>query len=130
MRVKITLACTECKQRNYNMTKEKKNHPERMETKKYCKFCRTHTLHKETKYLARGEKMAECGKSGKSGKESKKQKKSWFKGLKSEFNKIIWTDRVTLGKQTVAVVSITIVLGVVITILDSLVLQFMNLVIR
>ena len=38
VRVKITLACTECKQRNYNMTKEKKNHPERMETKKYCKF--------------------------------------------------------------------------------------------
>lgn len=74
--------------------------------------------------------MAESGKSGKSGKESKKQKKSWFKGLKSEFNKIIWTDRVTLGKQTVAVVSITIVLGVVITILDSVVLQFMNLVIR
>lgn len=49
VRVKITLACTECKQRNYNMTKEKKNHPERMETKKYCKFCHTHTLHKETK---------------------------------------------------------------------------------
>jgi len=49
VRVRITLACTECKQRNYNMTKEKKNHPERMETKKYCKFCRTHTLHKETK---------------------------------------------------------------------------------
>ena len=24
VRVKITLACTECKQRNYNMTKEKK----------------------------------------------------------------------------------------------------------
>ena len=49
VRVKITLACTECKQRNYNMTKEKKNHPERMETQKYCKFCRKHTLHKETK---------------------------------------------------------------------------------
>ena len=49
MRVKITLACTECKQRNYNTTKEKKAHPDRMETKKYCKFCRTHTLHKETK---------------------------------------------------------------------------------
>ena len=31
VRVKITLACTECKQRNYNMTKEKKNHPDRME---------------------------------------------------------------------------------------------------
>ena len=49
VRVKITLACTECKQRNYNMTKEKKTHPDRMETKKYCKFCKKHTLHKETK---------------------------------------------------------------------------------
>ena len=49
LRVRITLACTECKQRNYNTTKEKKNHPERLETKKYCRFCRTHTLHKETK---------------------------------------------------------------------------------
>mgnify|MGYP000373437641 CR=1 FL=1 len=28
VRVKITLACTECKQRNYNMTKDKKTHPE------------------------------------------------------------------------------------------------------
>lgn len=49
VRVRITLACTECKQRNYNMTKEKKNHPERMETRKYCRFCRKHTIHKETK---------------------------------------------------------------------------------
>ena len=46
---RITLECTECKQRNYNMTKDKKTHPERMETKKYCKFCKSHTLHKETK---------------------------------------------------------------------------------
>ena len=49
VRTRITLACTECKQRNYNTTKDKKNHPDRMETKKYCRFCRTHTLHKETK---------------------------------------------------------------------------------
>ena len=49
VRTRITLACTECKQRNYNMTKDKKTHPDRMETKKYCKFCKTHTLHKETK---------------------------------------------------------------------------------
>ena len=49
VRTKITLACTECKQRNYNMTKEKKTHPDRMETKKYCKFCKQHTMHKETK---------------------------------------------------------------------------------
>ena len=49
MRTKITLACTECKQRNYNTTKDKKTHPDRMETKKYCRFCKTHTTHKETK---------------------------------------------------------------------------------
>jgi len=49
VRTKITLACTDCKQRNYNTTKDKKNHPDRMETKKYCRFCKAHTLHKETK---------------------------------------------------------------------------------
>jgi len=49
MRVKITLACTECKQRNYNTMKNKKNDPDRLEMNKYCKFCRKHTLHKETK---------------------------------------------------------------------------------
>lgn len=49
VRVKITLACTECKQRNYNTKKNKKNDPDRLEMKKYCKFCKKHTLHKETK---------------------------------------------------------------------------------
>ena len=49
MRTRITLACTECKQRNYNTTKDKKAHPDRMETKKYCRFCKRHTVHKETK---------------------------------------------------------------------------------
>ena len=49
MRVKITLACTECKQRNYNTLKNKKNDPDRLEMNKYCRFCRKHTLHRETK---------------------------------------------------------------------------------
>lgn len=49
MRVKITLACTECKQRNYNTTKNKKSTPDRVEIKKYCRFCKRHTAHKETK---------------------------------------------------------------------------------
>ena len=49
VRTKITLACTECKNRNYNTTKDKKAHPDRMETSKYCKFCGKHTLHRETK---------------------------------------------------------------------------------
>ena len=45
----ITLACTECKNRNYSMKKEKRNTPNRVEKKKFCKFERKHTLHKETK---------------------------------------------------------------------------------
>ena len=49
MRVKITLACTECKQRNYDTMKNKKNDPDRLEMNKYCRFCRKHTLHRETK---------------------------------------------------------------------------------
>ena len=49
MRVKITLACSECKQRNYDTKKNKKNDPDRLELKKYCRFCRKHTLHRETK---------------------------------------------------------------------------------
>ena len=49
MRVKITLACTECKQRNYDTKKNKKNDPDRLEMNKFCRFCRKHTLHKETK---------------------------------------------------------------------------------
>ena len=49
MRVAITLACTECKNRNYQTNKNKKNDPDRIETKKYCKTCKTHTAHKETK---------------------------------------------------------------------------------
>ena len=49
MRVKITLACTECKQRNYDTMKNKKNTPDRVELNKYCPFCRKHTLHRETK---------------------------------------------------------------------------------
>lgn len=48
-RDKITLACTDCKQRNYNTMKNKKNDPDRLEMKKYCRFCRKHTVHRETK---------------------------------------------------------------------------------
>ena len=36
MRVNITLACTECGDRNYITTKNKRNNPERIEMKKYC----------------------------------------------------------------------------------------------
>jgi large subunit ribosomal protein L33 len=49
MRDIITLACTECKRRNYNTTKNKKKTTERLEMKTDCPFCRTHKPHRETK---------------------------------------------------------------------------------
>ena len=59
-----------------------------------------------------------------------KAKKSWFQGVKAEFNKIIWTDKKTLVKQTIAVVIITIVLAVIISLLDSGILAGINLLTR
>ena len=43
------MACTECKRRNYTSKKNKTNDPDRIEMTKYCKWCRKHTPHKETK---------------------------------------------------------------------------------
>ncbi|WP_028588262.1 50S ribosomal protein L33 [Desulfocurvus vexinensis] len=49
MRVKVQLACTECKRRNYSTMKNKKNTTGRIELKKYCPFDKKHTVHKESK---------------------------------------------------------------------------------
>ncbi|MDA8195451.1 MAG: 50S ribosomal protein L33 [Thermaerobacter sp.] len=49
MRTIITLACGECKRRNYTTTKNKKNDPNRIEHRKYCRWCRVHTVHRETR---------------------------------------------------------------------------------
>ena len=47
---------------------------------------------------------------------AKKQKKNWFKGLKAEFSKIIWPDRQSLTKETVAVLAVSVLLGVIIAV--------------
>ena len=49
MRVNILLACTECKRLNYATVKNKKNTTGRVELKKFCPWCRTHTVHRETR---------------------------------------------------------------------------------
>ena len=49
MRDIISLACSECKRRNYSTTRNKKKTPDRLVLKKYCRFCRKHLLHKESK---------------------------------------------------------------------------------
>ena len=49
MRDIISLACNECKRRNYSTTKNRKKSSERIEMSKYCRWDRKHTLHKETR---------------------------------------------------------------------------------
>jgi large subunit ribosomal protein L33 len=49
MRDIVQLACQACKRKNYSTTKNKKNTPDKLEFKKYCRFCREHTVHRETK---------------------------------------------------------------------------------
>ena len=48
-RENIILECTECKDRNYVTTKNRRKHPERQEWKKFCPRCGSHKQHKETK---------------------------------------------------------------------------------
>ena len=54
-------------------------------------------------------------------KTEKAKKTSWFKGLKAEFKKIIWPDKKTLAKQTVAVTVCSVILGAVIAVVDGVV---------
>jgi large subunit ribosomal protein L33 len=49
VRPKITLACTECKRRNYITKKNRRNDPDRLELKKHCRWCNKHTPHRETR---------------------------------------------------------------------------------
>ena len=49
VRVLVTLACQECKRRNYQTNKSKRNSPDRIEFSKYCRWCGHHTPHRETR---------------------------------------------------------------------------------
>ncbi len=54
-------------------------------------------------------------------KAPKVKKPSFFKGLRLEFNKIIWPDRETVGKQTAAVLACSVALGLIIALLDLII---------
>ena len=63
-------------------------------------------------------------------KADKKGQKSWWQGLKAEYNKIVWTDRNTLVKQTGVVCVVTAILCVLISIMDFVVIQGINLLVK
>ena len=55
---------------------------------------------------------------GQTEKVEKTPKASWFKGLKAEFRKVIWPDRKSVVRQTIAVVSVSVVVGLIIALMD------------
>ena len=48
-RPQVTLACPECKERNYITSTHRVNQRERIELRKFCSRCRTHQPHRETR---------------------------------------------------------------------------------
>ena len=55
-----------------------------------------------------------------------KKSKGWFKGLKAEFHKITWTSKDDVTKQTVAVVVVSVILGLLIAVIDFLLQSGIN----
>ena len=66
---------------------------------------------------------------GETVKTEKAPKTSFFEGLKAEYKKIIWPDQKTVTKQTIAVVSVSVALGVIIAGLDIIIVEALKLVI-
>ena len=60
----------------------------------------------------------------------KAPKKSFFKGVKAEFSKIVWPDQETVGKQTVVVLAVTAVLGLIIAVLDFIIKWGLSFIIK
>ena len=58
------------------------------------------------------------------------KKTSWFKGVKAEFKKISWPTRDTLTKETIAVLVVSVLLGVVITVIDLIVRTGIEFIVR
>ena len=55
---------------------------------------------------------------GNSAEKKEKAVPGFFRGVKAEFKKIIWPDRKATLRQSVAVVAISVVVGVIIALLD------------
>jgi len=63
-------------------------------------------------------------------KDTSVKKVSWWQGIKSEFKKIIWPDKKTLVRETIAVFVTTVILGLVIVLIDYVVQLGLDRIIR
>ncbi len=63
---------------------------------------------------------------GENENKSSVQKESWFEGVKAEFAKIVWPTKETLARQTTAVVVVSVIVGLIIALLDTLIQYGVN----
>ena len=132
-RVKITLRCSECKQRNYNTNKNKRNTTERLELNKYCPFCRKHTaqrkkgtrmseLNKRDEVVAGKESVSSADKKAKTAAKKKDKKPNrlarWVKDLKGELKKVTWPSGKDTLKNVGTVIVCVLLVGVFIWVFD------------
>ena len=59
-----------------------------------------------------------------------KNKSGRLKGLKAEFNKIVWADPTDVSKQTTAVVAVSVVVAVIIIVLDAVINKGVNILVN
>ena len=115
MRVKVTLACTECKQRNYNTMKNKKNDPDRLEMSKFCRFCRKHTPHREGKQKGRDKSVAD--------KEKKtnifKRIGRSIKNMRGEMKRVVWPSRKQVVNNTFVVLCFMGIAALIVGLFDA-----------
>ena len=55
---------------------------------------------------------------GQTEKVEKAPKASWFSGLKAEFAKSVWPEQKSVVRQTIAVVAVSVVTGLIIALID------------
>ena len=59
--------------------------------------------------------------------EKKARIPEFFKGVKAEFKKITWPDKTSLFKQTVAVIGVSVVVGLMIAVMDFIIQYGVNI---
>ncbi len=116
-RVKVVLACTECKQRIYDNFKNNKTTTERLELNKYCKFCKKHTAHKESKSGGQAN-MASNNKTKKSN--VFKRLGTFFKRSWGELKHVTWPTFPTVLKNTGIVLLVVVFFSVLVLGMDQL----------
>ena len=124
----VSLECVGCDnpgKSRYHYRKNKKTQREKLELKKYCKFCRKHNIHKETKQGCSSVGRATVSKTV--GREFETlhpcfgdilTTMKFFNDIKSELGKISWINKRDNIKSTIGVVLVTIILGLFLLLVD------------